>query len=129
MAHPLSPLLALFERAAAAARLRRRVIEDALGLPRGGWEELLAGRRVLRVRHLLAFARLLRVPPEDLLDAGLPDAGSAAPLRLADWIDPTPRFAKEAPAGGDLQILIRDLVRRELEAREQLSKTDSVPGS
>lgn len=104
------------------------MIEDALELPRGGWEELLAGRRVLRVRHLLALARLLRVPPEDLLDAGLPDARSAAPLRLTDWVDPTPRFAKEAPAG-DLQALIRDLVRRELDAREQLSKPDSVPGS
>jgi hypothetical protein len=125
MARPLAPLLTLLERAADAARLRPQVIEEALDLPRGGWEELLAGRRVLRVRHLLALAHLLRVPAEDLQDAGLPEAKSAARLRLADWLDRTPRFAKTAPEG-DLQALIHDLVRRELGTRE---KPDFVPES
>jgi hypothetical protein len=84
---------------------------------------------VLRVRHLLALARLLSVPPEDLLEAGLPEASSPAGLRLTDWIDPTPpRFASTPPAG-DLQTLVREMVRRELEAREQPSEPGPVPKS
>ena len=79
-------------------------------------DELVAGQRVLRVRHLLALARLLSVPAEDFLAAGLPDMGSPTGLRLTDWIDPPqPRFASASPAG-DLQALIRDAVRRELDA-------------
>ncbi len=126
MSRQLTPLREVLRRAVAAARLRRPAIEQALALPRGGWDELASGRRVLRVRHLLALARLLGVPPEDFLEAGLPDAGSPSGLRLTDWIDPArPRFAS-SPAG-DLQAQIRDTVRRELEAREQAPEPDSVP--
>jgi hypothetical protein len=124
----LKPLREVLQRAVAAARLRPRTIEQALALPRGGWDEMPAGRRVLRVRHLLALARLLQVPPEDLLDAGLPDAIPPAGPRLTDWIEPKPRFAGASPAG-DLQALVRDTVRRELEGRGELSEGDPVPGS
>jgi hypothetical protein len=123
----LKPLREVLQRAVAAARLRPRTIEEALALPRGGWDEMISGRRVLRVRHLLALARLLSVPVEDLLDLGLPDAIPATGLRLTDWFEPArPRFAS-APAGEDWQALIRDAIRRELEAREEPSGPGSVP--
>lgn len=133
MSRQLTPLREVLRRAVAAARLRRKTIEQALALPSGGWDDLASGRRVLRVRHLLALARLLKVPPEDFLEAGLPDASSPAGLRLTDWIDPArPRFAGALPAGdlaGDLRTLIRDTVRRELDAREKTPEPDPVPGS
>lgn len=121
MSRELKPLREVLQRAVDAARLRRRTIEQALALPRGGWDELVSGRRVLRVRHLLALARLLSVPPEDFLDAGLPDLVSPTGLRLTDWIDPMqPRFASaSASPGEDLQTLIRDTVRRELDALKE----------
>ncbi len=117
MSRQLTPLREVLGRAVAAARLRQQTVEQALALPRGGWDELVSGRRVLRVRHLVALARLLSVPPEDFLEAGLPELSSPTGLRLADWIDPAqPRFANASPAGEDLQALIQDTVRRELEA-------------
>ena len=119
MSRKLTPLREVLRRAAAAARLRQKTIEQALALPRGGWDELTSGRRVLRVRHLLAFARLLSVPPEDFLEAGMPELSSPTGVRLTDWIDPArPRFASASP-GGDLQTLVRDTIRRELDALEK----------
>lgn len=113
MSRKLAPLRDVLKRSVAAARLRRKTLEQALDLPSGGWDELVAGHRVLRVRHLLALARLLSVPAEDFLEAGLPDP-SPSGLRLAHWIEPAqPRFASASPA--DLQTLIRETVRRELE--------------
>lgn len=113
MSRKLNPLREVLKRAVAAAHLRRKTVEQALDLPPGGWDQLAAGRRVLRVRHLLALARLLSVPAEDFLEAGLPEA-SPSGLRLANWIEPAqPRFASPSPA--DLQTLIRESVRSELE--------------
>jgi transcriptional regulator with XRE-family HTH domain len=110
----LSPLRAVLERAVAAARLPVRTVEEALGLPRGGWDGLLSGGRILRVYHLLALARLLDVPPGDFLDLGLPEANRAADLRLADWLAASqPRFKPPAPTP-DWQAMIRDAVRQEL---------------
>jgi hypothetical protein len=121
MSRKLNPLREVLRRAVAAARLRRSTVEQALDLPRGGWDELAAGHRVLRVRHLLALARLLSVPAEDFLNAGLPEA-SPSGLRLAHWIEPAqPRFASESPA--DLQTLIRESVRRELETVKKTKKS------
>src|SRR5436309_114819 len=80
MSRELKPLREVLQRAVAAARLHVRTVEQALGLPVGGWDELLSGQRVLRVRHLLALARLLRVPPADFLEIGLPEASRAADL-------------------------------------------------
>jgi transcriptional regulator with XRE-family HTH domain len=95
-ARELNPLRAVLQRAVAAARLPERTVEEALGLPRGGWEQLVSGRRILKVYHLLALARLLDVPPGDFLALGLPEAGRAADLRLADWIAPRPPFKPPA---------------------------------
>jgi hypothetical protein len=121
MSRKLKPLLDVLHRAVGAAHLRRRTVEQALDLPPGGWDELAAGRRVLRVRHLLALARLLSVPAEDFLEAGLPET-SPSGLRLANWIEPAqPRFATASPAE-DLQTLIRESVRRELETLKKSRK-------
>jgi hypothetical protein len=129
MSRQLKPLREVLQRAVTAARLRPQQVEQALALPRGGWDELASGRRVLRVRHLLALARLLSVPPEDLLDAGLPAAIPPAGPRLADRIEPArPSFAS-APATEDWQAVIRDAVRRELNARKDLSEPGPVPQS
>jgi hypothetical protein len=116
---PLEPLRKVLRRAVEAGRLREWAIEQALELPRGGWDELASGRRVLRVRHLLALAPLLAVPPEDFLTAAFPEASPPAGPRLADWIDPPrPPFAAASPppAEDDLQTLIREIVRRELDS-------------
>src|SRR5436309_15675236 len=120
MSRQLKPLREVLQRAVTAARLRPQQIEQALALPRGGWDELASGRRVLRVRHLLALARLLQVPPEDLLDAGLPEASPPAGPRLTDWLEPRPPFAGASPVG-DLQTLAREAVRRELDTRGEPS--------
>src|ERR1051326_4773687 len=107
-ARELNPLRAVLARAVNAARLPVRTVEEALGLPPGGWEQLVSGRRILKVRHLLALARLLDVPPGDLLDLGLPEAGRAADLRLADLITPRPPF--KPPETVDWETTIRDAV-------------------
>lgn len=115
-ARELSPLRTVLARAVAAARLPVRTVEEALDLPRGGWEKLLAGRRILRVQHLLALARLLDIPPGDFLDLGLPEASRAADRRLSDWLSPTsPPFKPPQPAAPDWETVIRDAVRRELD--------------
>jgi hypothetical protein len=88
MSRELQPLREVLNRAVAAARLSARTVEQALDLPAGGWNQLLSGYRVLRVRHLLALAQLLRVPPADFLEIGLPEASQAADLRLSQWIEP-----------------------------------------
>ena len=116
-ARELSPLRAVLARAVAAARLPVRTVEEALGLPRGGWEQLVSGQRILKVHHLLALARLLDIPPGDFLDLGLPEASRAADLRIADWLTPLklkPPFKSE-PAATDWEAVIRDVVRRELD--------------
>ena len=126
MSRELKPLRAVLKRAVAAARLHRRTVEQALELPPGAWDEVVAGRRILRVRHLLALAQLLGVPPEDFLEAALPEASRPAGRRLADWLDPAqPRFKNAQPAE-DWQALIEEAVRREIDgAREDGERSSS----
>ena len=113
----LKPLRTVLGHAVAAARLHQRTVEQALDLPTGGWDDLMAGKRILRVRHLLGLARLLGVPPADFLEIALPEASRTADRRLADWIEPAkPRFASPQPAGEDWQALVEEAVRRELDA-------------
>jgi transcriptional regulator with XRE-family HTH domain len=68
--------------------LRRRDVERALKLRNGSLENLLEDGADLRVEHLTALARLLRVPPGDFLRAGCPRTRAAATYRLADWLGP-----------------------------------------
>jgi transcriptional regulator with XRE-family HTH domain len=122
----LKPLRGVLQRAVAAARLHQRTVEQALDLPTGGWDDLMAGKRILRVRHLLALSRLLGVPPGDFLEVALPEASRTAERRLADWIEPAqPRFGNPQPAGEDWQSLVEEAVRRELEALRENGERSS----
>jgi hypothetical protein len=127
MSRELNPLREILSRAVAAGRLPVRTVEQALDLPAGGWGQLLSGQRVLRVRHLLALARLLRVPPADFLEIGLPEANRAAELTLSQWLEPAPprsRNIEPTPTKDDWRERIEDAVRRELDAAPQ---RDPIP--
>lgn len=116
-----------------ASRLPVREIERALRLGSGRLEDLLEGTIELRVRHLVALAELLRVPPGDFLELGFPEATRGAEHRLAEWIGPPrPKFkaksrAAAAPALPDeLATAIRAAVRQELEATGRRAAPDST---
>lgn len=115
MSRELKPLRLLLAQAVDAARLSPATVARALDVSTRAWERLLSGEHTLRVRHLLALAKLLGVPPEDFLEAGLPEASRTAERRLADWTDPARPREKSAPPA-DWQTLIADAVRRELDA-------------
>lgn len=76
----------------------------------------------MRVRHLLAFARLLRIPPADFLELGCTQAAGAAQNRLADWLglDRIRALGASRPFSNpaDLAEIVRAAVREELAARE-----------
>jgi hypothetical protein len=122
MSRELKPLREVLQRAVVAGRLPVRTVEQALDLPAGGWDQLLSGYRVLRVRHLLALARLLRVLPADFLEIGLPEPSRAAELRLSQWLEPAkprPRNAETMPTKADWQARIEEAVRHELQASQR----------
>jgi hypothetical protein len=102
---------------AASGRLRRDA-ERALGIRNGSLAQFLDGGDP-KVEQLFALARLLRVPPADLLAAGAPATTAAARFRLADWLDlPAPEPAPE-PTPDELDEAVRAAVQRELAARRQ----------
>ena len=68
----LRSLRQVLARAVNASGLQRRDVERALKLRNGSLGKLLDGSLDLRVEHLTALARLLRVPPGDLLMVGCP---------------------------------------------------------
>ena|SRR5947209_11546491 len=110
-------------RAIQASGLLRRDVERALRLRSGNLARLLDGSLDLKVEHLTALARLLRIPPGDLLVAGCPQTRAAATHRLADWIGPA-GDASAAPATAalpspeELAAMIRAALRQELAARK-----------
>ena len=90
-----------------------------MGLGHGYLERILDGRSDLRVRHLLSLAKLLKIPPQDFLELGVPQPESGTKYRLKDWIMP-PQFsppnsetAANAPVG-DLGKLVRNAVQEAL---------------
>lgn len=96
-------------------------MERALELRNGSLGKLLDGSVDLRVEHLTGLARLLRIPPGDLLSAGCPQISAAATRRLADWIGPrdtvsaTPATAAATlPTPEELAEMIRAAIRQEL---------------
>lgn len=119
--HSLRQVLA---RAVNASGLQRRDVERALKLRNGSLGKLLDGSLDLRVEHLTALARLLRVPPGDLLMVGCPQTRAAATYRLTDWIGPLDSGAVPAPAAAkpptpeELVEMIRTAIRQELAARQ-----------
>lgn len=121
----LRSLRQVLVRAIDASRLQRRDIEHALEIRNGSLDNLLNGRLDLRVEHLTLLARVLRIPPGDLLMMGCPEIRAAATHRLEDWIGPTGNTAA-APATAaanlppeDLAEMIRKAIREELAARKE----------
>jgi transcriptional regulator with XRE-family HTH domain len=128
MAEPdFEQLLTVLGRAIDAVPMTRRDLEDRIGLGHGTLYRLLNGHLELKVRHLLALARVLEVPPGEFLALGCPKATARAQYQLADRLTP-PRhptrtekaFEGSAPpaAGGieELRPLLRQLIQEELAA-------------
>lgn len=98
-----------------------RAIEEALGIGHGNLSHLLDGRLELRVRHLLAIAKMLGVPPHQFLELGCPETNDAARRDLTDFVSmslpPERKVAIQAAKAVELDSRIRSIVREELEAR------------
>lgn len=120
----LAQLRQLLARAVQASGRQRRELERQIGVGSGGLARLLSGDLDLTVLHLTNLARLLRIPPGDLLAQGCPETTAAARHRLADWIGPAPTAepapqaaASAPPSPEELAAMIRAAVREELAAR------------
>jgi transcriptional regulator with XRE-family HTH domain len=115
----LPQLRQVLREAVQASRMPIREMERRLGIGHGALYRMLDGELDLRVRHLLALADLLEVPPTDFLALGCPEAESRASKRLADWIgQPSSRAAEPTAASlslPELKELIQSTVREELE--------------
>jgi hypothetical protein len=111
-------------RAIDASGLQRRDVERALKVRHGYLGKLLDGSLDLRVEHLTALARILSVPPGDLLRLGCPQTHAAATHRLADWLGPHDADATAAPTAPqpptpeELAERVRAAIRQELAARK-----------
>jgi transcriptional regulator with XRE-family HTH domain len=117
----LKQLRQVLGKAVKAAGLTNREVEHRLGIGSGNIYRLLDGRLDLRVRHLLALADLLEIPPSDLLELGCPGAVSRAKRRLGDVIGQRPSQPAEpaaaSPSLDQLKELIRTAVHEEMEQR------------
>jgi transcriptional regulator with XRE-family HTH domain len=121
----LRSLRQILGRAVDASGIQRRDVERALKLRNGTLGKLLDGTMDLRVEHLTALARLLKVPPGDFLRLGCPQTRAAATYRLTDWLGPqnqntapAPPAAYTPPTPEELVEMIRAVVREELDARK-----------
>src|SRR4051794_33867927 len=119
----LRSLRQILARAVDASGIQRRDVERALKLRNGTLGKLLDGTLDLRVEHLTALARLLKIPPGDFLRLGCPQTRATATYRLTDWLGPatgaTPApAASKPPAPEELAEMVRAAVREELAARK-----------
>ena len=117
----LKELRRLLRDAVESSRMYVRDIEAAIGVGHGNLERLLNGTLELRVRHLIAFARLLKIPPAEFLELGCPGATQTAQRRLVDWLGPERSQDRAGtsrlPATPEeLAELIRTVVREEISA-------------
>jgi hypothetical protein len=116
----LSRLRALVRAALPTYHGSGRAIEEMLGIGHGNLSHLLDGRLELRVRHLLAIAKMLGVPPHQFLELGCPEATEAARRDLTDFVamslPPERKVAMQAAKTPELDNRIRKIVREELEA-------------
>ena len=114
----LQTLRQVLRDAVQASRRTNRELERILGLGSGNLARLLDGSLDLRVRHLVALAELLDVPPADFLELGFPKARRTDQARLSDWIG-APRPASSLPATREeLSGMIREIVEEILARRE-----------
>ncbi len=101
----LAQLRQLLARAVEASGRPRRELEREIGVGSGSLARVLAGDLDLTALHLTNLARLLRIPPGELLAAGCPEANATARHRLTDWLgpagstQPARRAARPALAG------------------------------
>lgn len=119
MSEDLRQLRAVLRQAISASRVAVREVETAMGCGHGSLERILDGRNELRVRHIVGLARLLRVPPQDFLELGVPQPEGGPQYRLRDWIMPPefgpPNAAKKSSApSNDVAALVRDAVQEAL---------------
>ncbi len=119
-----------------ASRRSARELERTLGIAHGGLERLLAGDTELRVRHLLAFARVFRVPVADFLELGCPESARTAEFRLADWLRSAEPFKPERQQAAGMTLpstveelgsLIRTAVQQELAALKASPANGKAP--
>jgi hypothetical protein len=111
----------VFRKAVEACNLPARELERTLGIGSGNLYRLMDGSLDLRLRHLVAFAKLLEVPPSDFLELGCPEAQKKATRRLADWLEPgLPPSAPLATAVSreELAGMVREIVEDVLAQRE-----------
>jgi len=121
----LTQVRRVLAQAVEASGLARRDLERALRLRNGSLAELLDGRLDLKVEHLTALARLLRIPPGDLL-ARAPAANAAAEHRLADWLGLaapatsaiSAAITPAAPSPAELAAMVRAAVQQALAERK-----------
>src|SRR5262245_18399187 len=134
MSEDLRQLSAVLRQALSASGVAVRHVETAMGCGHGNLERILDGSDDLRVRHIVGLARLLRVPPQDFLELGVPQPEGVAKYRLKDWVMPAvfgpPISAKKASGpseevaamvrkavqealGADLKEAVRAVVREE----------------
>jgi transcriptional regulator with XRE-family HTH domain len=110
-------------------KLTKRRLEEEMGLGHGTLEQLLTGRQDLRIRHLLALARLVRVAPHQFLELGCPEAGAAAEQDLAVWLGRPQEPARQAAAAlpeDKVRAIVREEVQRLL--GEVFAGRDPQPG-
>jgi hypothetical protein len=127
----LRELRALLREAVAVLRRPTRALERELGIGSGRLRDLLDGTLDLRVYHLLAFARVLSIPPEELLAYSCAETRRTARYRLATWL---PYLDKNKPSEAEtkaaeaeqLREMIRSVVREEM---EQFSPAADKPRS
>jgi DNA-binding Xre family transcriptional regulator len=117
----LSPLRAYLRLALNSLGMAPRNIENELGIGHGTLSRLLDGHMELKLRHLLAFCKLLDIHPRDLIEAGF--SKWEANHRLNDWMPVKFRKAASPPTLSD-EILqaIRAAVR------EEVSRAGLPPG-
>jgi len=130
----LKELRRLLRDAVESSRMYVRDIEAAMGVGHGNLERLLNGTLELRVRHLVAFARLLKIPPAEFLELGCRGATQAAQRRLVDWLGPERSQglagASRLPSSPEeFSEFIRRVVREELAARDQSGGAASLPSA
>lgn len=121
----LRQLRGLLRDALKRSPVKRRVLEEALGIGHGNLSHLLAGRLELRVRHLLSIASALGVPPHQFLELGCPEALGKGRRDLAELVGaplPPERSLSALQGGPDnLDERIRAIVREELALQREKS--------
>jgi transcriptional regulator with XRE-family HTH domain len=128
----LTQLRQLLARVAVASGMPRRELERGIGISSGALAQIADSDFDVKVEHLANLARLLGIPPGDLLALGCPRTTAAARHRLAHWLGPADAAstastasagapstgASAPPSPKELAAMVRAAVREELAARK-----------